>query len=56
MNYFRTLAADFSVQGEVCDLAHAEVSTQIETDTEIGPLIQQVAATSIAGSDPHGQH
>ena len=36
---------------EVCDLAHAELSTQTETDTEIAPLIQQVAATSIAEID-----
>ena len=48
---FQTLDANFPVQGEVCDLAHADVSTQIETDTEIGPFIQQVAATSIAEID-----
>jgi hypothetical protein len=48
---FQTLAANLPVQGEVCDLAGAEVSTQTETDTEIAPLIQQVAATSIAEVD-----
>jgi hypothetical protein len=48
---FQTLAANLPVEGEVCDLAHAEVSTQTETDTEIAPLIQQVAATSIAEID-----
>jgi hypothetical protein len=48
---FQTLAANLPVEGEVCDLAHAEVSTQTETDTEIAPLIQQVGATSIAEID-----
>jgi hypothetical protein len=49
MTNFRALAANLVVEGEVCDLAHAEVSTQTETDTtEIAPLIQQVGATSIA--------
>jgi hypothetical protein len=48
---FQTLAANLPVQGEVCDLAHAEVSIQTETDAEIAPLIQQVAATSIAEID-----
>ena len=48
---FQTLAANLPVEGEVCDLAHAEVSTQTETDTEIAPLIQQVAATPIAEID-----
>src|SRR6266516_1853975 len=48
---FQTLAANLPVEGEVCDLAHAEVSTQTETDTEIAPLIHQVGATSIAEID-----
>ena len=48
---FQTLAANLPVEGEVCDLAHAEVPTQTETDTEIAPLIQQVAATPIAEID-----
>jgi hypothetical protein len=52
MTNFRALAANLVVEGEVCDLAHAEVSTQTETDTtEIAPLIQQVEATSIAEID-----
>jgi hypothetical protein len=52
MTNFRALAANLVVEGEVCDLAHAEVSTQTETDTtEIAPLIQQVGATSIAEID-----
>jgi hypothetical protein len=48
---FQTLAANLPVEGEVCDLAHAEVSTQSETDTETAPLIQQVGARSIAEID-----
>jgi hypothetical protein len=48
---FQTLAANLAVEGEVCDLTHAEISTQTETDTEIAPLIQQVGATSIAEID-----
>ena len=51
MTNFRAIAANLVADGEVCDLAHAEVSTQTETDTEIAPLIQQVAATSIAEID-----
>src|SRR6516162_11580485 len=48
---FQTLAANLPVEGEVCDVAHAEVLPQTETDAEIAPLIQQVAATSIAEMD-----
>lgn len=48
---FQTLAANLPVEGEVCDLTHAEVSTQTEINTEIVTLIQQVAATSIAEID-----
>ena len=48
---FQTLAAHLPVEGEVCDLAHAEVSTHTETNTEIAPLIQQVAAASISEID-----
>jgi hypothetical protein len=52
MTNFRALAANLVVEGEVCDLAHAEVSTQTETDTtEIAPLIQQIGDTSIAEID-----
>src|SRR5260370_37673366 len=47
----RALAGNLVVEGEVCDLAHANLSTQPETDTEIAPLILQVAATSIAEID-----
>jgi hypothetical protein len=48
---FQTLAENLLVEGEVCDLTHAEVSTQTEIHTEIATLIQQVAATSIAEVD-----
>ena len=51
MSNFQALAANLVVEGEVCDLAHAKLSTQPETDTEIAPLILQVAATSIAEID-----
>src|SRR5258708_31580375 len=51
MSNFQALAANLVVECEVCDLAHAKLSTQPETDTEIAPLILQVAATSIAEID-----
>ena len=51
ITHFQTLAANLPVEGEVCDVAHVEVSPQTETDAEIAPLIQQVAATSIAEID-----
>jgi hypothetical protein len=51
MTNFRATAANLVAEGEVCDLAHADVSTQTETDTEIAPLIQQIGATSIAEID-----
>jgi len=51
MTNFRAVAANLVAEGEVCDVAHAEVSPRTETDAEIAPLIQQVAATSIAEID-----
>src|SRR5215471_7994450 len=48
---FQALAANLAVEGEVCDLAHAKLSSGQKMDTEIAPLIQQVAATSIAEID-----
>jgi len=45
------MAANLVAEGEVCDLAHADVSTQTETGTEIAPLIQQIGDTSIAEID-----
>jgi len=48
---FQALATNLVIEGEVCDLAHAKLSTQTETDMEIAPLIQQVGAASIAEID-----
>jgi hypothetical protein len=48
---FRAMATNLVAQGEVCDLAHADVSTQTKTSTEITPLIQQIGDTSIAEID-----
>ena len=49
---FQAVAASLTVGGEVCDLAHAKLSTtHTETDTEIAPLLQKVGATSIAEID-----
>jgi hypothetical protein len=48
---FRAMATNLVAQGEVCDLAHADVSTQTETSTEITLLIQQIGDTSIAEID-----
>jgi hypothetical protein len=47
---FQSLARPLPVEGEVCDVNHAEV-THTETNTEIAPLIQQVAAASISETD-----
>ena len=51
MTNFQALAANLVAEGEVCDVAHADVSTQTETGTEIAPLIQQIGDTSIAEID-----
>jgi len=51
MSNFQTLAANLAAEGEVCDLSHAKLSTQTETDTEIAPLIEEVGATSMAEID-----
>jgi hypothetical protein len=48
---FQAVAANLTVGGEVSDLAHAKLSTQTETDTEIAPLLQKVGAKSIAEID-----
>jgi hypothetical protein len=48
---FQALVRHLPVEGEVCDLAHAEVLTQTEINTEIAPLIQQVAAALISEID-----
>ena len=51
MTNFRAVAANLVAEGEVCDVAHLDVSTQTETGTEIAPLIQQIGDTSIAEID-----
>ena len=51
MTNFRAVAANLVAEGEVCDVAHPDVSTQTETGTEIAPLIQQIGGTSIAEID-----
>jgi hypothetical protein len=43
---FQTVAANFPVEGEVCDFNHAKVSIQTEINAEIVSLIQQIAAMS----------
>jgi hypothetical protein len=48
---FQAVAANLAVEGEVCDLAHAKLSTPTETDPEIAPLIEKVGAMSIAEID-----
>ena len=48
---FQAVAANLAVEGEVCDLAHAKLSTPAETDPEIAPLIEKVGATSITEID-----
>jgi hypothetical protein len=51
MTNFRAVAANLVAEGEVCDVAHPDVSTQTETGAEIAPLIQQIGDTSIAEID-----
>jgi hypothetical protein len=51
MTNFRAIAANLDADGEVCDLAHAEVLPQTENGTEIAPLIQQIGDASIAEMD-----
>ena len=48
---FQAVAANLAVEGEVCDLAYAKLSTPTETHPEIAPLIEKVGATSIAEID-----
>ena len=51
MTNFQAVAAKLVVEGEVCEVPDAELSTQTETDTEIAPVIQKLGATSIAEID-----
>jgi hypothetical protein len=45
---FQSVAAGLPVEGEVCDLPHAMLWRHAGTDPEMAPLIQKLAATSIA--------
>jgi len=45
------VAATTQIKQEIYELAHEELSAQVETDAEIAPLIQKVGATSIAEID-----
>ena len=45
------VAANTEIKQEIYELAHEELSAQVETDAEIAPLIQKVGATSIAEID-----
>jgi hypothetical protein len=45
------VAANTEIKQEIYELAHEELSAQVETDVEIAPLIQKVGATSIAEID-----
>jgi rhamnose utilization protein RhaD (predicted bifunctional aldolase and dehydrogenase) len=51
MSNFQALAANLPVQGEVCDLPYAKLSTQAEADMEMPSLIVKVGATTIAEID-----
>src|SRR5262249_61116286 len=48
---FQAVAANLAVEGEVCDLAHAKLSTPAETDPEIARPIEKVGATPITEID-----
>jgi hypothetical protein len=45
---FQSVAAGLPVEGEVCDLPHSMLWRHAGTDPEMAPLIQKLAATSIA--------
>jgi hypothetical protein len=45
------VVANTELKEEIYELAHKELSAQVETDTEIGQLIQKAEATSIAEID-----
>ena len=51
MSNFQAVAANLTVQGEICDLPHAALVPLTETPTEIVPLIQKIRATSIEEID-----
>jgi hypothetical protein len=51
MSNFQAVAANLTVQGEICDLPHAALAPLTETPTEIVPLIQKIGAASIEEID-----
>ena len=51
MANFQAVAASLAIEGEVCDLPHAKLWMQAETDAEMAPLIQKLGAASIADID-----
>jgi hypothetical protein len=51
MANFQAVAASLAIEGEVCDLPHAKLWMQAETDAEMAPLIQKLGAASIAEID-----
>jgi hypothetical protein len=51
MSNFQAVAANLTVQGEICDLPHAALAPLTETPTEIVLLFQKVGATSIEEID-----
>jgi hypothetical protein len=51
LSNFQAVAANLPVGGEVCDLAQPGFATHGEAEPAIAPLIQKVAATSIAEID-----
>jgi hypothetical protein len=51
MSKFQAVAANLTVEGDVCDLPHAALSALTEMPTEIVPLIQKVGAASIEEID-----
>ena len=48
---FQTVAANLTVEGDVCDLTPLQPPTQTEIDTDVVPLIQKLEATPIAQID-----
>ena len=51
MPNFQSVAANLTVEGEICDLPDATLPTLTETPTEIVPLIQKIGAASIEEID-----
>ena len=51
MSNFQAVAANLTVEGEICDLPHAALAPLTETPTEIVAIIQKVGATSIGEID-----